>query len=415
MIESVSAFPSVHQRHRAAPLLQEREQYLNHLLEKGLDGDRVRMTAAYLIHIVQTLELKSLRRVDLAEIVAAGECWKNYRGPERRGSCSETTSSYFVRIAKSWLSFHGVLVVPAPSKEWFDAQLSEFTQVIEAKRGLAPPTVKSYSTGTRNFLRWVSARHKDFSQITVEDVEDFIRTKRQAGWATGSLAAKCQALRSFFGYAESRDWCVPDLSRRIISPRLPPMTDIPKGPNWADVRRLIRSVKGNTPRELRARAMLLLYSVYALRSSEVARLRLEDFDWRGETFRVRRAKGGGIQQYPIQYEVGEAIIEYLRKGRPRCACRHVFVTMHLPYRPIGPAGMWGIIAKLMMRLGIRSQHRGPHSLRHACATYLLKKGFSLREIADFLGHRNIQSVRIYAKQDKQSLRKVASFSLAGIC
>jgi integrase len=158
----------------------------------------------------------------------------------------------------------------------------------------------------------------------------------------------------------------------------------------------------------------LLLAIYGLRSSEVAGLRLNDFDWRGETFSVRRAKRGGIQQYPIQFEVGEAIIQYLQKGRPHCSSRQVFVSTYRPHGPIGPGPMWQIVGKRMRQLDIDLEHVGPHSLRHACATRLLRKGASLQEIADFLGHRNIKSIGIYARYDTRSLRKVAAFSLAGV-
>jgi integrase/recombinase XerD len=278
---------------------------------------------------------------------------------------------------------------------------------------LAPATVRSHTDRARYFLRWVSECHKDLSLMSVNNADDFIRSKREAGWRLMTLATQCNALRAFFNYAEDRGWCLPAIACGIVSPRLPKYTELPKGPSWAEVRRLIRTVNGKTRAELRARALLLLYSIYGLRSSEVASLRLDDFDWRNETFCVHRAKRGGIQRYPIQYEVGEAILEYLRNGRPRCACRHVFVTMQLPYRPVGPGGMWGI-GKRMQRIGIQSEHRGPPSLRHPCATHLLKRGSSLKEIADFLGHRDTRCVEIYAKYDKQSLYKVASFSLAGI-
>jgi integrase/recombinase XerD len=146
----------------------------------------------------------------------------------------------------------------------------------------------------------------------------------------------------------------------------------------------------------------------------VARLRLSDFNWRDETFGVERAKRGGFQQYPIQYEVGEAILRYLTKGRPRCGCRHVFVTLCPPYRPLKASSMWQITSRRMRQLGIASAQRGPHALRHACATRLLKKGTSLKEIADFLGHRDAKSVGIYAKYDTRSLRKVAAFPLADL-
>ena len=162
------------------------------------------------------------------------------------------------------------------------------------------------------------------------------------------------------------------------------------------------SASGSSPSDLRAKAILLLFAIYGLRSSEVAGLQSSYFDWRNETFSVRRAKRGGVQQYPIQYEVGEAIIQYLQKGRKRCSSRHVFLSKYPPHGRIGPGPMWQIVGRRMQKLGIELEHVGPHSLRHACATRLLQKGASLREIADFLGHRNIKSIGIYARYDTRS-------------
>ena len=146
----------------------------------------------------------------------------------------------------------------------------------------------------------------------------------------------------------------------------------------------------------------------------MARLRLSDFDWRDERFSVQRAKRGGVQHYPIQYEVGEAILQYLKRGRPRCPCRHIFVTLHPPYRPVTASSLWQITSRRFRQLGIDSHRQGPHALRHACATHLLRKGTSLKQIAEFLGHRDSRSVGIYAKYDTRSLRRVADFRLTGL-
>lgn len=413
LIESLSDWPSVHQRHRAAPLLREREQYLAHLLQMGRNTNQVRSVAAYLIQIVRTLELNNLRMVELTEIDRAGERWITYRGPERLHTHANTTPTIFVTLARQWLLFHGHLILPTAPTGGFDVQLAEFTSALESRR-LASATISGYVDRTHRFLRWISERHNDLSLVSVNDVDDFLANKREAGWRLTPLAGQCQALRSFFAYAENRGWCLPGIWRGIVSPRLPMYTEVPKAPSWELVRRLIRSVNGKTPEELRARAVLLLFSIYGLRVSEVARLRLDDFDWRNETFCVHRAKRGGIQQFPIQDEVGEAILNYLRYGRAYCACRNVFLTLQLPYRPLIAGAMAHIVRKRLKHVGVPLEHRGPHSLRHACATQLLKKGSSLKEIADFLGHRTIQCVAIYAQYDKRSLRNVAAFSLAGI-
>jgi integrase/recombinase XerD len=169
-----------------------------------------------------------------------------------------------------------------------------------------------------------------------------------------------------------------------------------------------------TRAELRAAAVISLCSIYALRCTEIINLSVNDFDWVNETFTIRRAKTGRIQQFPIQFEVGETILKYLQFGRPRCSCKRVFVTLRPPYQPLPATSLWTIVARRMKRLGIASENFGAHALRHSCATQLLRKGGSLRDIADFLGHRDMNSVSIYAKYDVRSLKQVAAFSLAGI-
>lgn len=413
MIESISVFPSFQRRHRSAPLLKEREQYLTHLLQIGWDANRVRAIAGYLVRIVQVMELTSLRKVELTEIEEAAVRWAENKGPERIGKRPDTSPRIFAVVARQWLRFHGSLTLPTAPPGRFDVQLGEFKSALES-RGLAGITIRSYANRLESFLRWVSERHNDLSRLSVCDVDDYLASSREAGRRLITISSQCIALRSFFIVAEDRGWCPTGIWRGIVRPRLPMYTESAKGPSWADVRRLIRSVNGRTPVALRSRALFLLFSIYGLRASEVARLRLDDFDWRNETFCVHRAKRGGIQQFPIQYEVGEAILDYLRYGRPHCACRNIFLTLQLPYRPLDARSMWSVVGKRMRRLGIQTERRGPHSLRHSCATQLLKKGVSLKEIADFLGHRTIKSVAIYAKYDRRSLRKVAAFSLAGI-
>lgn len=234
-----------------------------------------------------------------------------------------------MKIARQWLRFHDSLVLPVMPMGRFDEQLAEFKSAL-ASRGLAPSAIRTYIERIRIFLRWASDRHKDPSSISLQDVDDFLAGHREAGSRLITLTSHCISLRSFFIFAEERGLCSPGIWCGIMSPRLPQYTELPKGPSWADVRRLIRSANGRSSIELRERALFLLYSIYGLRASEVVQLRLDDFDWRNETFCVHRAKRGGLQQFPSQYEVGEAILDYLQHGRPRCACRFIFVTLQTP-------------------------------------------------------------------------------------
>ena len=411
MIDGLSSLPSVRLRHTSAPLLKEREQFLKHLSVRGLCRISIRMTAAYLLHIIRIMEFTELRSVTITEIEEAGELWASYVGPERRCQMQGTTE-YFVRSAKQWFTFNGSLALaPLPP---FSSEIEQYAGALRVIHGLAPATIYSYSKITAAFLRWIAPKHSSLGTIRLTDVHDFLAKQRASGQANSSIASQCQALRSFFTHAEIMGWCVPGIPVGIRSPRISQYRGAARGPAWSDVRRLTRSSGDTGPKELRTRAILLLLAVYGLRRSEVARLQLSDFDWRSETFFVRRAKNRGVQHYPIQYEVGEAIIRYLQHGRPKCACRHLFVGLCSPHRPFGLAGLWRSVSDRMKSIGVGSVNTGPHALRHACASRLLSQGSSLQEIADFLGHRNLNSVSIYARYDTRLLRKVAAFSLAGV-
>ena len=110
MIESIFLEnPGARRRYRTAPLLEEREQFLSHLLRRGTSLRRVRPVAAYLIHIIRLMDLTSLRNVELEEIKKAGERWANYRGPHRRRKAGRAAAFCFTNVAKSWLHFHGRL------------------------------------------------------------------------------------------------------------------------------------------------------------------------------------------------------------------------------------------------------------------------------------------------------------------
>ena len=175
---------------------------------------------------------------------------------------------------------------------------------------------------------------------------------------------------------------------------------------------MLNSLDDSNASHCRAKAILLLAAVYGLRRCEITRLTLDDFDWYNEVLTVRRAKRGRLQQFPLQFEVGEAIIRYLRNVRPPSKSRRLFLTLQVPYRPaenIGPA-----MRRILNAQGLSALPCGLHSLRHACATELLRQGTSLRGIADFLGHRSIRSVSIYARCDLRALRKVADLSLQGV-
>jgi site-specific recombinase XerD len=173
-------------------------------------------------------------------------------------------------------------------------------------------------------------------------------------------------------------------------------------------------VSGDQPADVRNRAVILLLATYGFRIGEVSGLTLDDVNWQTERIYLRRPKQRKIQEYPLTTQVGAAILQYLKEVRPRSAFREAFLTLSTPYRPIPARSLGSTIGGLVRALGLHLPHYGPHVLRHACATHLLSKGFSLKEIGDHLGHRSAQATRIYAKVDLPSLRQVARQDLSDL-
>jgi len=410
MIESIFVRQYSIALHQNAPLLEEREAYLRYLSARGKRRPQLQNTSMDLLHIIRVMGITNLRKVDTTEIRTAAERWAREEEPRRMLRGNKSSADRFSLAARGWFRFHGLLAKPPIPTCCFDSALNDFIDLIRSK--MSSETLRCWIPRAKDFLKWAAAGHQSLSSISLEDIDEFLDGKRMAGWLPRTLAAQCQVLRSFLGYAESRGWCQTGLARCIRNPRIWRRDSTVRGPSWTDVRRLIKDSEGSSWADCRARAILLLCAVYGLRNCEVVRLSLNDFDWGNETFTVKRAKRGRTQQFPIQYEVGEAIIRYLQNARPHCDCRHLFVSQHPPYRPlktVGPA-----VKRRMKRLGIKSDNLGPHCLRHACATELLRKGTPLRDIANFLGHRKIESVGVYAKHDVHALRAVAAFSLAGV-
>ena len=412
-IETIFAFESTRKRQQATPLLKEREQFLSSMLGEGTTIRRLRSIASMLIHIIRLMKFETLRNVEIEEVEAAAEQWiveiesKNRNGQEK-------SATLFTYVALKWLRFHNRLLITSSRVEPDDTYIEQFIHFMSVVRGMSQATIRPNRLRVIAFFRWNARHHRAFPTTSANDVSAYLDTKLNAGYLPRSMASVCSALRLFFQFAEMQGWSNSKISRGIYRPRVCRYDPGPKGPSWSDVRRLLDHDFGAKPSEMRAGAIVALCAIYALRSCEIVRLKLDDFDWANEILTVRRAKSGQVQQFPIQFEVGEKVIRYLKLARPRCTCRNIFVSLRPPYRPMDTTILWTIIASRMKFLEITSKNFGAHSLRHACATQLLHEGSSLPQIAQFLGHRDLNSVSIYAKHDVEALRKVADFSFREI-
>jgi integrase/recombinase XerD len=414
MLDALLELPFALNRHRDAPLLEERLAFLKYLQERGTSRAALRNVSGQLLHVIDLLKLEGLRDVSVDEIKQASRRWGERQRTNARARTYVRTESYFEYVAKKWLRFAGRLKSPPVPVTWFTDHLQDFARWMTEEQGLTPLSVRSHCWKASKFLTWFTARHTCLSRVRLQDVDEFLTLKGIDSWNRTSVSVAAQALRAFFRHAERRGWCKAGIAGAIQTPRRYVHEGLPDGPTWEEVQRLLHSIEGSSPSALRARAILLLFAIYGLRSGEVSRLLLSDFDWSAETFLVTHSKRGGRQPYPLQHEVGEAILQYITKVRPRTECRHLFVTLHVPYRSVAATSLWAMTSQRLKAAGISCRRSGPHSLRHACATHLLQEGVSLKEIGDLLGHRSAMSTGVYAKVDISMLRRVADFDLGGL-
>jgi integrase/recombinase XerD len=283
--------------------------------------------------------------------------------------------------------------------------LSRYRQFLITERGLATVTAGRYIDCLRPFLdRRMLLGELDLRGLTPADVTSFV-----VAWCpclnTGVAKLTVTALRSFLGFLHldglterSLVSAVPKVLRRRLA-------GLPKGLEPDQVRRLLSACDANTAVGCRDLAILTLLVRLGLRRCEVARLGLDDIEWRAGTIRVR-GKGGCHERLPLPADVGHWLAKYLRHARPvEAQSRTVFVRHFAPHHALGASRVSGIVADAARRASLGRVHA--HRLRHTAATELLRSGASLPEIGQLLRHRRVETTAIYAKVDRDTLRLIA--------
>lgn len=413
MLEKLFKYPAVLTRHKNAPFFKERDRHLTYREKEGFAHQTLLRIARELFRVVQVLHIPPTSRVTPEQIKAAANRWARCQCRHGYANTLKWPHELFIQVATDWLRFLGRLHEPVKLPS-FAGLIEDFTRWMESERGLSLRTSRNYCWHVKKFLRWCENHNRSVFTLQILDIDTFLAACGDQGWARASVAKIANVLKTFFRFAGQRGWCPLTIRFAIQGPRLFSQESLPSGPTWEDVNSLIGSLATNRPHDIRARAIIMLFSLYALRSNEVAKLRLDDIDWENSLISVFRPKQRRIQTYPLIPVVGNAIICYLRNVRPQNYCREIFLTLKAPIKPISAGSLYNIVCRRMKDIGLHTNPRGPHSLRHACATHLVSEGLSLKEIGDHLGHRSTSATRIYAKVDLPGLRQVADFDLGGL-
>lgn len=416
MFETLYSRPGVLRRHREAPLVTEREGYLKELAAQGLAHETLLRRARYVRCIAVELGREPPdQSFTLSEIRTLAWEWAVRRRGGKRPTRPRGAAENFRAVATDFLRSIGRLrsVPPAEGLREFDSILDEFVAVQREFGWQAEATCRAGRWQIQRFLAYLKQRSVDLAKVSTEDIDAFYK-QVSTRWNRRSLQRSAAVLRKWFEYGAKRGWSRPGLAALIETPRIYRDEGLPLGPAWETVGRMLATTEGDAVGAVRDRAILLLLSVYGLRSGEVRRLRLDDIDWVGDRIRFERSKSRRTQEVPLLPAVGEAIASYVSRHRPRTGDRTLFLTLRAPYRPLSQGGLYHLVARHYPAGEAPRKGRGPHGLRHACARHLIESGHSFPQVADHLGHRNLGSTGVYAKVDLGSLRRVALEDLGGL-
>jgi integrase/recombinase XerD len=378
------------------------------LRERGYSPDRVR---ARLRLILELSRWMGERGLDLAELNVGvlEDLLAPARAARRPGRAGGWFSPFSERDVLAYLRELGLVepvVVPAPTQ--VDLLVARFLEYLVRERGVANSTsVYWYERVTRSFLAGrVDPASGAVDEVTAGEVSGFLLAQcRQCSRWTGMRLVT--SLRGLLRFLLVDGLVAEDL--RDAVPRLPrwSLVALPKALPAEQAARIVASCDRSMRAGRRDFAILMLLSRMGLRGCEIARLRLEDLDWRaGEV--IVRGKRNVLERLPVPVDVGEALVDYLTHGRPGVDDRHVFLTAIRPFGPLRQEeyGIVGrIVARASQRAGLGSV--GVHRLRHTVATEALRAGASLEEIASLLRHRDHVTTMGYAKVDWDRLRELA--------
>lgn len=287
--------------------------------------------------------------------------------------------------------------------------VSDYETWMTELRGLSNGSRRRARSESYRLLTWISEQGKNIAALTVSDLDSYMAW-RSISMRRTSIALLASTVRGVLRYLHASGRMPVNLAGEITGPPLYALEGIPSTINPKDlVRALTATKQDRSALGRRDYAILLLLTTYGLRAGEVIGLRLDDVDWRHDRLRIRHSKTGAHSELPLLREPADALLNYLKYGRPETRARETFLTACAPYRPIGDSStLHGVVVRRLKAVGVvLTGKRGAHVLRHSRAVSLLRGGVPLKVIGDVLGHRSEKSTAVYLKLATEDLRSVA--------
>ena len=274
------------------------------------------------------------------------------------------------------------------------------------KKQWSRSTRNSYQRTAENFLSYLEANGIDFVDISGPVLSNYVLSLM--GYSSKMVEFVICGVRAILRFAYEDRYIKEDLASIVPSVKIPKHTKIPSRWNEEDLKKIIATIDMGNPSGKRDFAIILIACRLGIRCVDIKNLKFSNINWKERKIEFTQSKTGALNELPLLKDIGWAIINYIKNGRPQCDCDYVFVR-HLA--PIGPFSeedhLHQIIKKYISQAKIKiNDHKiGMHSLRHTLATNMMEKHFPIQEIAEIMGHLDTRSTAIYLKSSLGLLRE----------
>lgn len=287
----------------------------------------------------------------------------------------------------------------------FKSEVDAFMEY-KSQNQISVSRLNSISYALKKFVSHLSQnRINNFSELNNEKIHAFIRTL--ADYSKTTIRNILQIIREFLSFLYQNKYLDQNLSFSVPHIKYSKNNSIPSVYSQEEIIRLLKSVDRKNPIGKRDYAILLMAAKLGLRTSEVKDLKLKDLNWETSQIKIIQAKTGQMLNIPILEDVGFAIIDYLKNGRPNVKNNNLFLKHVPPYDSLSKVGIYDIVQKYFHRANIKipkGKKHGLHSLRHSLASQLLEKNTPVPVISEILGHLNSNTTGVYLKVDIKKLR-----------
>lgn len=322
---------------------------------------------------------------------------------------AETQEIRVIRMVGDFQLHHAVLRRYLKHKEilttpFFVDIRSRFQSSCE-KKGYSQVTTEHYVKQSSYLMDYLAAQGmNDFTAVTLDTVNAYIRTL--AGFSYKTVEQHICSLRAFFRFLYQEGIMPDDFAAKMPMVKARKQTAIPSVWTHEELKQLVGAIDRGSPKGRRDYAIILIACRLGLRCTDIKNLCFENFNWTEKKICFTQSKTGQPMELPLVPDVGWAVIDYLRYGRPKVDSSRIFVRHMAPFLPFAEGDHLDQLIKAYMvkaHIPMRGKHRGMHSLRHTMASVLLEKDTPLPVISDIIGHLDTNSTAVYLKVDMERL------------